>query len=70
MIWKFALFVKNFRYQMVYPIHRRSAMATQKAEQATVRIINDGGGHETVFVNQYTNGILDPNKPMVKPVFL
>ncbi len=43
-------------------------MATKKAEQATVRIINDGGGHETVFVNQYTNGILDPNKPMLGPV--
>lgn len=26
------------------------------------------GGHETVFVDQYTNGILDPNKPMLGPV--
>ena len=26
------------------------------------------GGHETVFVDQFTNGILDPNKPMLGPV--
>ncbi len=26
------------------------------------------GGHETVFVDQYTNGILDPNKQMLGPV--
>ena len=25
-------------------------------------------GHETVFVDQFTNGILDPNKPMLGPV--
>src|SRR5512135_1986452 len=25
-------------------------------------------GHETVFVDQYTNGILDPNQPMLGPV--
>lgn len=25
-------------------------------------------GHETVFVNEYTNGILDPNQPMLGPV--
>ena len=25
-------------------------------------------GHETVFVDQYTNGILDPNLPMLGPV--
>ena len=25
-------------------------------------------GHETVFVNQYNNGVLDPNKPMLGPV--
>jgi hypothetical protein len=24
-------------------------------------------GHETVFVNQYNNGVLDPNKPMLGP---
>jgi formamidase len=27
-----------------------------------------GVAHETVFVNQYTNGILDPNQPMLGPV--
>ena len=25
-------------------------------------------GHETVFVNQFTNGVLDPNQPMLGPV--
>lgn len=27
-----------------------------------------GASHETVFVNQFTDGILDPNKPMLGPV--
>jgi formamidase len=26
------------------------------------------GGHQTVFVNQFTNGILDPQQPMLGPV--
>ena len=43
-------------------------MTTKNVNTAPVRIINDDGGHETVFVNQYTNGILDPNKPMLGPV--
>ncbi len=45
-------------------------MSTQNktADVSPVRVINDGGGHETVFVAQYTNGILDPNKPMLGPV--
>ena len=25
-------------------------------------------GHQTVIVDQFTNGILDPNKPMLGPV--
>ena len=25
-------------------------------------------GHETVFVGQFTDGILDPNRPMLGPV--
>lgn len=29
---------------------------------------NGFAGHETVFVNEYTNGILDPNQPMLGPV--
>jgi formamidase len=41
---------------------------TKNASAAPVRILNDDGGHETVFVAQYTNGILDPNKPMLGPV--
>jgi acetamidase/formamidase len=45
-------------------------MSTQNKAASTphVRVIDDGGGHETVFVAQYTNGILDPNKPMLGPV--
>jgi acetamidase/formamidase len=27
-----------------------------------------GEGHETVFVNEYTNGVLDPSQPMLGPV--
>jgi len=29
---------------------------------------SNGSGHETVFVDQFVNGILDPNKPMLGPV--
>jgi len=40
----------------------------QASAQGNVRVINDGGGHETVFVAQYIDGILDPNRPMLGPV--
>ncbi|MCB0015092.1 MAG: acetamidase/formamidase family protein, partial [Anaerolineales bacterium] len=30
--------------------------------------VNGHLGHETVYVDQYVNGILDPNKPMLGPV--
>ncbi|MCA9982853.1 MAG: acetamidase/formamidase family protein [Anaerolineales bacterium] len=30
--------------------------------------VNGQLGHETVYVDQYVNGILDPNKPMLGPV--
>lgn len=41
----------------------------KKAEgQANVNQSNGHLGHETVYVDQFTNGILDPNKPMLGPV--
>lgn len=45
-------------------------MSVQIAADARTSANRHGpaGGHETVFVDQYTNGILDPNKPMLGPV--
>lgn len=39
-----------------------SALQTPAVETGTMR------GHETVFVNEFTNGILDPGQPMLGPV--
>ena len=35
----------------------------KKSEEHDSRV-----GHETVFVDRFTNGILDPNQPMLGPV--
>jgi acetamidase/formamidase len=37
-------------------------------EAVTRQEINETAGHQTVIVDQFTNGILDPNKPMLGPV--
>ena len=41
-----------------------------KAEQKTGAAGQENGhvGHETVYVDQFVDGILDPNKPMLGPV--
>ena len=44
---------------MITNVHDRSA---------NDRPAHSAAGHETVFVDQYTNGILDPNLPMLGPV--
>ena len=31
-------------------------------------LVGNGAGHETVFVDQFVDGILDPNRPMLGPV--
>lgn len=38
------------------------------AKSSTSSSPNGHVGHETVYVNQYVDGILDPNKPMLGPV--
>jgi acetamidase/formamidase len=45
---------------MVASVHSKPA--------ANGRSDHSAAGHETVFVDQYTNGILDPNLPMLGPV--
>ncbi len=37
-------------------------------ETKAARPSSNGSGHETVFVDQFVDGILDPNKPMLGPV--
>ncbi|MFK7803401.1 MAG: acetamidase/formamidase family protein, partial [Anaerolineae bacterium] len=34
----------------------------------TSSLNGNGKGHETVYVDQFTDGVLDPNKPMLGPV--
>lgn len=36
--------------------------------EAAARIVLDDGGHETVYVDTFVDGILDPNRPMLGPV--
>ncbi|GIV75756.1 MAG: acetamidase [Litorilinea sp.] len=44
-------------------------MATQYQVEAAPSTANaETTGYETVFVNEFTNGILDPNQPMLGPV--
>ncbi len=45
-------------------------MSVQLAAEASASTNGQAlsGGHETVFVDRYTNGILDPGKPMLGPV--
>lgn len=40
----------------------------ERAEGVEEAAGRNGQGHETVFVDQFTDGILDPNKPMLGPV--
>lgn len=40
----------------------------QKEHKAAAQPSSNGSGHETVFVDQFIDGILDPNKPMLGPV--
>jgi acetamidase/formamidase len=40
----------------------------QKTVESSGQAGSDGQGHETVFVDQFIDGILDPGKPMLGPV--
>ena len=39
-----------------------------KLEEIEARIISESKGHETVYVDTFGNGILDPSRPMLGPV--
>jgi len=43
-------------------------MALDMQVERVDKLGEDGLGHETVFVEEFTNGILDPNDPMLGPV--
>lgn len=39
-----------------------------KLKEVEAKFVQDGGGHETVYVDTFVDGILDPNRPMLGPV--
>lgn len=41
---------------------------TESASAQANGKVGDGGGHETVFVDEFTDGLLDPDQPMLGPV--
>ena len=43
-------------------------MATSQSAQSDSAAATDSTGCETLFVNEYTDGVLDPDRPMLGPV--
>jgi hypothetical protein len=51
-----------------YHLFNDSIIMSLQLETEVAGRASTTASHETVFVDQYTNGILDPQKPMLGPV--